>query len=130
MKILLDTNALLWTLYSHRIPEAVQELIKNPNNELYISICSIWEIEIKHLKKPALMPISGKDIYEAIAGTNVEIIDVNYSYVEELEKVASEDIHYDPFDQMIIATAIKENMTILTGDLQINKYQSVNTILC
>ena len=130
MRILLDTNALLWSLYNVRIPADVQKLFSDPNNELYVSICSLWEIEIKHLKKPELMPVSAKDVYNALLDTKVEILDVNYSYVDELKKVAEEGIHYDPFDQMIIATAINENMTVLTGDSEINKYKSINTILC
>ena len=56
MKLLLDTHILLWTLSNHeRLSEKARKLIENPDNEIYYSVASIWEIEMKYLAHPDQM---------------------------------------------------------------------------
>ena len=53
MRILLDTHILLWTLSNdRRLPEKARKLIENEENEIYYSIISLWEVEIKRLIHP------------------------------------------------------------------------------
>ena len=132
MKILLDTNVLLWFLYGDqkRISKDIRQLIYDRDNDLFVSICSVWEVEIKHLKKPELMPIDGDELFEALTDTDVHMLNIKYNYISKLKNVAEEAIHSDPFDQMVIATAIGEDLTILTADAQIIKYKVIKTIQC
>ena len=53
MNVLLDTHILLWALSNDvRLPEKARVLIENEMNEIYYSIISLWEVEIKHLTHP------------------------------------------------------------------------------
>ena len=132
MKVLLDTNVLLWLLYDDKkkVSPEIRKLINDDSTKLYVSICSIWEVEIKHLKKPELMPINGDELFEALTDTDVQVLNVKYAYINQLKKIAEEKIHYDPFDQMLIASAISEDLTIVTSDSQIVKYTLANVIQC
>ncbi len=58
MKILLDTHILLWTISNDtKLPEKAKKLIIKEENEIYYSIVSLWEVEIKRLAHPDAMPI-------------------------------------------------------------------------
>ncbi len=63
MKILLDTHILLWTLSNDvKLPDKARKLIENEDNEIYYSIASLWEVEIKHLAHPDVMSVSAKEV--------------------------------------------------------------------
>ena len=132
MRILLDTNVLFWTARGEldKLSEKTLELLQNPANELYVSICSIWEIEMKHLKKPELMPVSGKEIYDSLINTNANILGIEFEYVNSLKTIFDEKIHGDPFDQIIMATALCEDLYLLSSDEMIAKYQNIRTMQC
>ena len=132
MRILLDTNVLLWLLYNRedKLTSDVKKIIYDTSNDLFVSVCSLWETEIKHLKKPELMPISGDELYEALTDTDVRLLDIDFFDIAELKKVNEEKINSDPFDQLIVATAIKEKLTVLTSDKLIAKYKSIDIIQC
>ena len=78
MRILLDTNVLLWLLYNRedKLTSDVKKIIYDTSNDLFVSVCSLWETEIKHLKKPELMPISGDELYEALTDTDVRLLHI------------------------------------------------------
>ncbi|MGL6199624.1 MAG: PIN domain-containing protein [Lachnospiraceae bacterium] len=59
MKVLLDTHILLWAISDDaRLTEKARKLIENEDNEIYYSIVSLWEVEIRHLLHPDAMPVS------------------------------------------------------------------------
>ena len=61
MKILLDTHILLWTISNDlKLPEKARKLIENEENEIYYSIVSLWEVELKRLAHPDAMPVSAE----------------------------------------------------------------------
>ncbi len=63
MRILLDTHILLWALSNDaKLPEKARELIEDEGNEIYYSMISLWEVEIKHLAHPDMMPVSAEEI--------------------------------------------------------------------
>ena len=58
MKILLDTHILLWTISNDiKLPEKARKLIEKEENEIYYSIVSLWEVELKRLAHPDAMPV-------------------------------------------------------------------------
>ena len=62
MKILLDTHILLWAVSNDvRLPAKARKLIENEENEIYYSLVSLWEVEIKHLAHPDAMTVSAED---------------------------------------------------------------------
>lgn len=130
MEYLLDTHTFLWALQDNKnLPSDIKSLIENRENDVFVSYVSLWEIEIKHLKNPKLMPICVKDILNIVTESGIRLLPINYTHFLELRKVEEEHIHSDPFDHMIIATAESENMTIITHDNLIGKYQNVEVVL-
>lgn len=122
MKLLLDTHTALWLFNEYEnLSSVVQDYLRDEKNELYISIASAWEIAIKHsLGKLTKFPGGVKLFLSAIHESPIEVIGVLSDYVEKVEELPY--IHRDPFDRIIIATALCEDMTIVTADDNIHKY--------
>lgn len=122
MKLLLDTHTALWLFndYDKLSPKAKNILLDN-TNELFISIVSAWEIAIKHsIGKLTEFPDGVKIFLAEIKVSPMEIVSVKPEYVEKVEELSL--IHRDPFDRILIATALCEDMTIVTADENIHKY--------
>ena len=122
MKLLIDTHAALWLFNEHEnLSPRARDFLRNEESELYISIVSAWEIAIKHsLGKLTEFPGGVKLFFSAINENPIEIIPVLPGHVEKVEELPY--IHSDPFDRIIISTAMCEDMAILTADENIHKY--------
>ena len=67
MELLLDTCSLLWALFDdNKLSKQARDLLANEDNDVYVSAASLWEIAIKNLKHPDLMPYSLDDVYNII----------------------------------------------------------------
>ncbi|MCL2223470.1 MAG: type II toxin-antitoxin system VapC family toxin [Defluviitaleaceae bacterium] len=121
MKYLIDTHVLIWLAKdSCELPERVKALIENPENDIYISSVSLWEMAIKiNLGKLDLkLPLDKFLLDIKIGGFSVLQIEDNY-----LSKILQLPyIHKDPFDRLLISTALAEGLTIVTIDENIQKY--------
>ena len=121
MNILLDTHVLWWLLNgSDKIPTAVANKILSGQNTIFISVASVWEVAIK-------MSIGKLDFNGGIDGFINALEDENFTLLEiskeHIKTVASLPlIHRDPFDRMLIAQAMSENIPIMTTDSEIQKY--------
>lgn len=126
MKILLDTHILLWALSNdERLPEKARELIENEENEIYYSIISLWEVEIKHLAHPDAMPVSAEEIWEYCEQSGYQKITIKENHIfamGELKRERDASPHKDPFDRMLICQASVENMIFVTHDSLIPGY--------
>ena len=121
MKYLLDTHTALWLFEGNeKLPQRIRDVICNANNDIYVSIVSAWEVAIKvSLKK--LDFNGGVAVFlSAIEANNIELINIQGDYVNVVEKLPL--VHRDPFDRLIISTSVTENMTIITMDRNIHKY--------
>ncbi len=120
---LLDTHVLLWWLKnSEQLGEKCRHVIGNPENEIYVSPISLWEISIKKAIGKLKAPENLVSICEEKGFT---AIDITLTDGEAMEKLPN--LHKDPFDRMLIVQAINNNLTIITNDNIIKKY-SVNTL--
>ena len=129
MKILLDTQCLLWVLFDeNRINPKRLELITNKDNEIYVSVASLWEIEIKSIKHPNLMPYSYEVVAKALKDTDFNIIPILSEQVSLLRDIINQKIHSDPFDHIILASALMNNLSLLTEDENIKRYNYSNII--
>ena len=128
MNILLDSNILLWSLFEdEQLSAKTKNLISNSSNTIYVSVVSLWEIEIKHQKHKELMPYSFEDIYKIIdEHTDYIFLDLCSEQIGCLKDIMKQNIHSDPFDQMLLSVAKKENVRFLTNDSVLKKYQSDN----
>ena len=122
MKMLLDTHVVLWWVNEHeKLSDEARSLLLQDTNILYLSIVSVWEIAIKtSLGKLTDFEGGVKEFLTVAANMPIHILPVEPSYIEAIERLPF--IHRDPFDRMIVATAIMEHMAILTSDENILKY--------
>lgn len=126
MKILLDTHILLWTITNdERLPEKARELIIREENEIYYSILSLWEVEIKRLAHPGAMPVSAGEFAEYCEQSGFKLLPVRERHIftlGRLRRSPNAPSHKDPFDRMMICQASVENMLFVTHDALIAHY--------
>jgi PIN domain nuclease of toxin-antitoxin system len=123
MKYLIDTHTFLWfNEGSAELSQKAKELILNPDNQIFISIASLWEISIK----TAIGKLDIKGDYELILEDVVEnditILPINFAHTVVQNKL--EFYHRDPFDRIIAAQSIVENIDLITKDKIFDDYFS------
>ena len=96
------------------------EILKNNKLEKYISIASVWKIAIKMSIGKLLLEFSFDEIEEKLAGSNIKLLDIS---VKHTQQIISLPLHHrDPFDRMIIAQSITENLTVISKDKNFSLY--------
>lgn len=126
MNILLDTHELIWALNDDpQLSKQAQDYILDPDNDIYYSTVSIWEVAIKHAIHPDNITFTGDELakYCAEAGFfNLPVYDKHVFAMETLKRPDDAPKHNDPFDRLLIGQAKAENMTFLTHDSLIPYY--------
>ena len=118
MRLLLDTNALLWTLAGSARVASVSEQILSPETEVFVSTASFWEIAIK--SSIGKLAANVDEIRAATGQSGFSELPVLGVHCEQLARLPL--LHRDPFDRMIVAQAMAEPMRLLTGDSQLSAY--------
>lgn len=119
MKLLLDTNALIWWLHdSVRLGPRTKQLIADPGTEIIVSIVSLWEVTMKW--RVNKMEFSGRVLIEDLNDEKIQPIPVLAEHVLALETLGYH--HKDPFDHLILAQAIVEDAAIVTSDREMALY--------
>ncbi len=124
MNLLLDTCALLWLATApRRLSRPMRALFESPDNAVFLSVASAWEIAIKHRSGKLALPNKlspGEFIPEARRRHGIDILPLREEDSFVLAKLPP--IHHDPFDRMLICQAIANQMLILTPDPLITQY--------
>jgi len=121
MEYLIDTHVLLWTMFEpDRLSIKAREILLNKNIYKSTSIASVWEIAIKNRIGKMPLPTGVSGVFSKIDTLGYGLIEVDQNHVEIYATLPL--LHRDPFDGIIIATALVENMTIITVDENIHKY--------
>jgi PIN domain nuclease of toxin-antitoxin system len=124
MKYLLDTVVWLWSVGpSEKIGKAGLEILANGEAELYLSAASSWEIAIKsQLGKFALPEVPASYIPKRLAQQGIRSLSITQSHTIGVYDLPRGHSHNDPFDRLIIAQAIAEEMIVLTSDRAFGRY--------
>ena len=132
MKILLDTHILIWALTNNLfLSDKAKEIILNADNEIYYSIVSLWEVEIKHISNPKNLTISSEVISHVAELSGYNLLPLTPLSIYKLKKLKRPDSaprHKDPFDKILICQAITDNMILLTHDPLILDYNLSNIL--
>jgi PIN domain nuclease of toxin-antitoxin system len=121
MRLLLDTHIALWAITdSSALSAEARRYILAPNNEVYVSAASIWEISIKHGLGRGNMPVSGSEAAEYFTQAGYMTLDISTDHAVFVEKLPAR--HTDPFDRILVAQALYEPMRLLTHDKKIAAY--------
>ncbi|WP_338414959.1 type II toxin-antitoxin system VapC family toxin [uncultured Sphaerotilus sp.] len=121
MRLLLDTHIALWSVYEpDRLPRRAHALLTAPDVEAFVSVATLWEIAIKNSKHPGLLPpvaVARADFAEA----GFREFPITGEVMAQVELLQT-DIHGDPFDRLLIATAFSEPMHLVTHDRKVGAY--------
>lgn len=121
MSYLIDTHILIWYIEGNKqLNQKLIDMINKPANAILISQASLWEMTIKISISKLKLSLSLPDLRVFLINRNFQIIDYNFYHLETLLHLPFH--HQDPFDRMIIAQAITENLTILTNDAKFKDY--------
>lgn len=122
MRALLDTNAFLWFISgSDRLSNKARDHIADFDNDLVLSIASLWEIAIKtSLGKLELFSPFAQLIPAQLEKNAIEILPIELNHLSAI--INLEFHHKDPFDRLIIAQGITEQLPVITSDAVFNKY--------
>ena len=122
MRILLDTQALLWLdSEPDRLSAAARVVIADPGNIVAVSVASVWEIRIKvAIGRLELDKDISEIVREQQAVNLLEILPIELRHADMLPRLPP--IHKDPFDRIIVATAMADGYTLATADRTILQY--------
>lgn len=126
MKYLLDTHILFWSMCDeNKLSASVLDLINNPENEIYYSAVSVWEVVLRHRKKPENMPVNGYSFIDGCVKAGYIPLSIENSHiltVDSLRRQEDAPKHNDPFDKMLIAQVKFESMVLITHDGLLSGY--------
>ncbi len=121
MRLLLDTHTIIWYIEQcHLLSATASEAIKNPNNEIFISVVSIWELSIKASLGKLMLPKTLREIVAELWNSGATFIQISTEHAMATETLPWH--HRDPFDRMLVAQAQLEGLTIVTVDPLIQQY--------
>jgi PIN domain nuclease of toxin-antitoxin system len=121
MKYLLDTHAIIWYFEaSPELPKKIRDIIHNNETSIYISSVSLWEIAIKINLGKLNLKLQLDELLSIIKNRDFNILQIEDEYLTGLSVLPY--IHKDPFDRLLISTALSDNLTIITIDENIQKY--------
>ena len=124
MKLLLDTHTALWWMNEHeKLSNKAKELLADDANSLYVSTVSVWEVAVKtRIQKLYEFNGGSKAFLAKVEQMPITLLSITPQYAALVEALPIQKNHRDPFDHLLVATAIAENMTILTIDKNIKEY--------
>jgi len=122
MSILLDTCTFLWLIAdAEQLSKTARKLFKDPDNEVYLSAVSTWEIVVKHVLGRLPLPHSPEQfIPEQRKSHGIDLLPLDEPATFHLLRLPP--LHRDPFDRMLICQAIEKGLVILTPDPLITRY--------
>jgi len=119
MKLLLDTHVLLWWLNDDaKLSENARRFIRNPDNDIYVSHVSLWEIQIKIMT--GKLNANVETLIQQLSENNFQQFPIHTNHILALAKLPPH--HQDPFDRMLVSQAINEPLHLITHDKKISLY--------
>ncbi|MBF0461847.1 MAG: type II toxin-antitoxin system VapC family toxin [Magnetococcales bacterium] len=122
MKLLMDTHTFLWWVWEHpNLSDKTREVMTNPENDLFLSMASIWEMAIKiSMGRLALTKSLDCFISDHMERNQFTLLDISIAHAS---RVVSLPFHHrDPFDRLLIAQAMEDGMPILSVDGSFDAY--------
>ncbi|MSQ14626.1 MAG: type II toxin-antitoxin system VapC family toxin [Dehalococcoidia bacterium] len=121
MKLLLDTQILLWAAgQTDRLSAAARQLLNDPRNELLFSAASMWEIAIKNSLGREDFTVEPRLLRRGLLNNGYTELPVTSQHAVNIDGLPP--LHKDPFDRLLLAQAVSEGITILTGDAEVARY--------
>jgi PIN domain nuclease of toxin-antitoxin system len=127
MQYLIDTHTFLWFVEnSSNLSNTSRNLIEIKQNQILISIASIWEISIKTSIGKLQIQGTYTSVIDDLNDNDIEILPITFAHTVENNRLPFH--HRDPFDRIIAAQAIVENIDFISADAVFDKYFSDKSI--
>lgn len=121
MKILLDTHILIWYAEgNNRLSLKAKVALENSDNIKFVSVVSLWEIVVKANSNKVEFKQTFKEVNKFLINNKIKLISINIEHLNTL--LTLPQYHKDPFDRLLIAQAITENLTIISADQYFKAY--------
>lgn len=118
MRLLLDTHALIWALGDpDRLVPSTRELLEDPAHEVFVSAASLWEIAIKVGNGKLEVP---ENLERAIFAVGFQALEIRFPHVRAVRHLPPH--HRDPFDRLLVAQALHEELKLVSRDARIPLY--------
>ncbi|RBQ06201.1 type II toxin-antitoxin system VapC family toxin [Pedobacter miscanthi] len=122
MAYLLDTHAFLWFVAGDdQLPSSVKKKLSDIDESCFLSIASFWEIAIKKQIGKLDLEIGFEELFRFAERNQIEVISINETHLTTLLDL--EFINNDPFDRIIVAQVISENLTLISRDKKLKNYK-------
>lgn len=123
VRLLLDTNAFLRWSGDRPVPRHVERALNRRDTENFVSIVTAWEIALKHS-----LHVSIADVQASMSVMAATMLPITFKHLEEFSLLPNFANHRDPFDRMLIAQAICENLTIVSSDTRFANYKRLRVL--
>jgi len=122
MRLLLDTHVFLWFISGdERLPAGMRDSIRSSENEVHLSVISLWEALVKHQLGKLPLPQT-PETYLPLQRDRHQIASLSLDEASVVRLADLPPFHRDPFDRMLICQAIQHALTIVTVDAAITQY--------
>jgi PIN domain nuclease of toxin-antitoxin system len=121
VKLLPDTHLLLWAAgQPERLSKKARALLNAPENELFFSAASLWEVVVKRSLGRADFKVDARVLRRGLLDNGYSELPIGSEHTVALESLPP--LHKDPFDRMLVAQAQVEGITLLTADARVAQY--------
>lgn len=122
MRFLLDTHTLIWAVYDQEfLSSNVRQVLETPSNEAIVSAASGWEIATKYrLGKLSSARILAEDFMNVVTKSGYSLLAISPEHALRAGRLPGD--HKDPFDRMLAAQAIHEDLTLLSNDSALDQF--------
>jgi PIN domain nuclease of toxin-antitoxin system len=122
MRILLDTHIFLWFISGDsRLPTHIRDAIRDPANEIFLSVVSVWEAIIKHQIGKLPLP-DDPAVYLPAQRVRHQIASLPVDEESVARLSGLPPLHRDPFDRMLICQAVQHGLAVATVDPAVQAY--------
>jgi PIN domain nuclease of toxin-antitoxin system len=121
VRLLIDTHLLLWAAgISRKLPKSASTLLNDSANQLYVSAASLWEISIKNSRGSVEFRVDPQFLRTNLLANGYIELPITSEHAIAIQSLPP--LHKDPFDRILVAQAIVEDLLLLTTDRQVAKY--------
>ena len=121
MQYLIDTHVFLWFVSNAKeLSQTAKILLEDKNNEVFLSIASLWEISIKTALGKLTIDGSYESVIDDVNDNSIEILPINFAHTVKQNRLFFH--HRDPFDRIMVSQAIVENMDFISADAVFDDY--------
>jgi PIN domain nuclease of toxin-antitoxin system len=121
VRLLLDTHIAIWAVVDDpRLSKKARALIDDAGNQAFISLVSLWEVALRRNRTPRAIGLSVARAAELFQAGGASILPLQIAHAEAFEALPAR--HGDPFDRMLIAQALHEQLRLVTHDKTVARY--------